>query len=76
VPALSVPLTGQFEQVLNARYLERLGFGMYAPHPSDAAIAAFAERLPDCRAALREAERPGNGQALAAIDEQLAAAVA
>lgn len=76
VPALSIPLSGQFEQVLNARYLQRLGYGMYAPHPSDTAIAAFAERLPDCRQALRAAERPGNGPALAALDAQLAAALA
>ncbi len=73
VPALSIPLAGQFEQVLNARYLERLGYGMYAPHATDAVIAAFAERLADCRAALRDAERTGNGPALAAVDEQLAA---
>jgi uncharacterized protein (TIGR00661 family) len=75
VPALSIPLEGQFEQVLNARYLERLGYGMHAPHPTAAAIAAFAERLPDHRAALAGAERPGNAPALAAVDEQLAAAV-
>jgi uncharacterized protein (TIGR00661 family) len=76
VPALSIPLAGQFEQVLNARYLDRLGYGMYAPHATAAAIAAFAEALPDHREALRAAERPGNGPALAAVDEQLAAAVA
>jgi len=75
VPALSVPLAGQFEQVLNARYLERLGFGMYAPRATDTAIAAFAEGLDDHRAALRAAERPGNAPALAIVDEQLAAAV-
>lgn len=27
-PMLSVPLAGQFEQVLNARYLEKLGYGL------------------------------------------------
>jgi uncharacterized protein (TIGR00661 family) len=75
VPVLSVPLDGQFEQVLNARYLERLGYGMHAPHATTAAIAAFAERLPDHRAALAGAGRPGNGPALAVVDEQLAAAV-
>ena len=75
VPALSVPLAGQFEQVLNARYLERLGYGMYAPHATAAAIAAFAERVPEHRAALAGAERPGNGPALAVVDAQLAAAV-
>ncbi len=76
VPALSVPLAGQFEQVLNARYIERVGYGMYAPHASATAIAAFAERLPDHRAALADAERPGNGPALAEVDARLAAAVA
>jgi len=74
VPALSVPLRGQFEQVLNARYLERLGYGAYAPHATPAAIAAFAERLPDHREALRGAPRPGNAPALAAVDAQIAAA--
>ena len=59
MPALSVPLAGQFEQVLNARYLERLGYGMYAPHATTAAIAAFAERVPDFRAALDERRAPG-----------------
>lgn len=73
LPALSIPLAGQFEQVLNARYLERLGYGTYAPHATAAVIAAFAERLPDHRAALAEAGRPGNGPALAEVDAQLAA---
>ncbi len=30
VPMLSVPIGGQYEQELNARYLEKLGYGMYA----------------------------------------------
>ena len=30
-PVLSIPLRGQFEQLMNARYLEREGFGMCAP---------------------------------------------
>jgi uncharacterized protein (TIGR00661 family) len=75
VPALSIPLAGQFEQVLNARYLERLGYGMYAPHATAAAIAAFAEGVEDLRGALRAAERPGNGPALAVVDGLLAEAV-
>ncbi len=29
VPMLSVPLVGQFEQELNARYLQKLGYGMF-----------------------------------------------
>jgi len=70
-PALSIPLAGQFEQVLNARYLERLGYGMHAERATPEAIAAFAERLPDHRAALAGADRPGNGPALSVVDELL-----
>ena len=36
-PALSIPVAGQFEQTLNARYLERLGYGEYAEAPSEEA---------------------------------------
>ena len=46
-PALSLPVAGQFEQTLNARYLERLGYGEYAPAPAEDAILAFLERIPD-----------------------------
>ncbi len=30
VPLLSIPVEGQFEQELNARYLGRLGYGAWA----------------------------------------------
>ena len=30
-PVLAVPLRGQFEQMMNARYLDRKGYGMCAP---------------------------------------------
>jgi uncharacterized protein (TIGR00661 family) len=46
-PMLSVPLAGQYEQTLNARYLEKLGYGEYHPGLSEAAIARFLERAPD-----------------------------
>ena len=46
-PALSIPVAGQFEQTLNARYLERLGYGEYAEAPTPEAIGAFLERLPE-----------------------------
>jgi hypothetical protein len=47
---------------------------MHAPHATPAAIAAFAEGVADHRAALAAAPRPGNGPALAVVDERLAAA--
>src|SRR5262245_13649512 len=48
-PMLAVPLEGQFEQVLNARYLEREGFGTWAPHLRDPeVIKSFLARISAC----------------------------
>ena len=44
---LSVPLEGQFEQTLNALYLQKLGYGEYHRELSEAAIAQFLERAPE-----------------------------
>ena len=48
-PVLSVPLRGQFEQLMNARYLEREGFGICAPDRrpgDDGGVPRRARRLP------------------------------
>ena len=71
-PALSIPVAGQFEQTLNARYLERLGYGAYAEAPTPQAIGAFLERLPEHELALAAYAQNGNDEALAALREQLA----
>jgi uncharacterized protein (TIGR00661 family) len=71
-PALSIPVAGQFEQTLNARYLERLGYGEYAEAPSEEAILSFLERIPDHERRLRDYHQDGNTEALAALREQLA----
>ncbi len=71
-PALSMPVAGQFEQTLNARYLERLGYGAYAAAPTPEAIGAFLERLPEHEESLAGYSQDGNNVALAALREQLA----
>jgi UDP:flavonoid glycosyltransferase YjiC (YdhE family) len=71
-PVLSLPVTGQFEQVLNARYLERLGYGAYAEAPTPEAIGAFLEHLQHHERALAGYVQDGNNEALAALREQLA----
>ena len=71
-PALSIPVAGQFEQTLNARYLERLGYGAYAEAPTPQAIGALLERLPEHELALAGYAQNGNNEALAALREQLA----
>jgi len=73
-PVLSLPLRGQFEQVLNALYLERLGYGMHASEPSTEAIERFLDSIPACEEALSAYEQDGNSVALGVIREQLEAA--
>jgi uncharacterized protein (TIGR00661 family) len=73
-PVLSIPVGGQVEQLLNALYLDRLGYGMHAEEPTDDALAAFLERIPDCERALASYSQDGNTVALATVREHVAAA--
>ncbi len=73
-PMLSVPVGGQFEQVLNALYLDQLGYGSHAPELSPEALKAFLERLPRCEDALAPYTQNGNVEMFAALKEQLSLA--
>lgn len=72
-PTLSVPVRGQFEQVLNARWLERLGYGRYAESLQDpAVIHRFLEAIPGCEEKLAGYEQLGNERLYAVVDGLLA----
>ncbi len=73
-PILAIPLRGQFEQALNARYVARLGYGLCAPEPTHAVLNEFVGRLPEFEAALASYEQVGNAVALRTIEERAAAA--
>ena len=76
-PMLSVPLEAQFEQILNARWLEKLGYGRWATSLDDPApIEAFLEAVPGCEERLQEYQQDGNKELLAGIDEHLDRAAA
>jgi uncharacterized protein (TIGR00661 family) len=76
-PMLAVPLGRQFEQILNARYLEREGYGRYAETLDDAAtVHSFIEIIPQCEAKLAGYSQDGNREILAATDEFLDKAAA
>ncbi|MBF5043672.1 MULTISPECIES: MJ1255/VC2487 family glycosyltransferase [Myxococcaceae] len=70
-PLLALPLEGQFEQVLNALYLERLGYGMYAKALTAESLQAFLRRVPACAEALQGYHQDGNTLMLTALEEQL-----
>jgi uncharacterized protein (TIGR00661 family) len=73
-PMLAVPVAGQFEQVLNARYLEREGYGLAADALTDARLGQFIERLPDCERALAGYTQDGNRDLLESLQGSLDAA--
>ena len=75
-PMLAVPIVGQFEQVLNARYLEREGYGLCFDEISDARLGQFIERLPDFERCLAGYSQDGNQELLASLDRTLDAALA
>ena len=76
-PMLAVPVGRQFEQVLNSRYLEREGYGRFAPTLEDPkTVHDFVAAIPECEAALAKYEQDGNRELLAAVDHHLDRAAA
>jgi uncharacterized protein (TIGR00661 family) len=73
-PLLAVPLRGQFEQLMNARYLQREGFGMCAPAIDAATLSAFVDELDGYHDRLEAYVQDGNEEAIATITERVTAA--
>jgi uncharacterized protein (TIGR00661 family) len=71
-PMLAVPLAGQFEQVMNARYLERLGYGVTADHVDERALERFLASEERHLEALAGYEQAGNDETLRAVERTLA----
>ncbi len=69
VPFFAVPLQQQFEQELNARYLDWLGYGSWAPEPDAERLLDFLARSDDCAQALSRYPRQDNACTLACVDE-------
>lgn len=76
-PMLAVPLEHQFEQVLNARYLEREGFGRGAANLDDpSTVLDFVKAIPSCEEKLARYEQNGNKVLLDTLDSLLDRAAA
>src|SRR5512138_1863230 len=75
-PLLSVPVKKQLEQVVNARWLEKLGYGMAAEAVTGDALGRFLERVPELRRGLAGYAQDGNQDLLAKLEDVIAAAVA
>ena len=69
-PMLSVPLGKQFEQVMNARYLEKVGYGCAADSLEDPAeVTRFLGKIDGCAEKLAGYTQDGNSLILKALDE-------
>ena len=67
-PMLAIPVVGQLEQILNARYLEREGYGLCAETLTDARLREFIERLPAFEQKLAGYRQDGNRDLLEALE--------
>ncbi len=75
-PMLSVPVKKQFEQILNGRYLQKLGFGLTADEVTGAGVGELLERAGEFERNLAAAPHPGHEETLASLDAVLGRAVA
>ena len=71
VPMLSIPVERQFEQVLNARYLEHLGYGRCTERLDQDSLVAFLENVDSYAKNLERYQRQDNSMLLNCVDELL-----
>jgi uncharacterized protein (TIGR00661 family) len=71
-PILSVPVRKQFEQVMNARYVGKLGYGAHVEAVTPEAIRSFVESSDRYAERVGAYHQDGNEIALAALRDQLA----
>jgi uncharacterized protein (TIGR00661 family) len=73
-PMLAMPLHGQFEQLMNSRYLERAGFGLCTTELTPEVLDRFVSGLEGFERALAAYEQDGNMVTLRSVEERAAAA--
>jgi uncharacterized protein (TIGR00661 family) len=75
-PYLATPVRGQFEQVMNARYLEHLGYGLAEEALDEFGVRTFLKQLGRFEEALGAYPRRSNEEMFAALEGQLDIAAA
>jgi uncharacterized protein (TIGR00661 family) len=70
-PILSIPVRHQFEQEMNARYLEQYGYGLAAPRIDADVLDAFLRQENDYIDALENHRQKGNEVLYRTVDRLL-----
>jgi len=73
-PMLSEPVAKQFEQIMNARYLEKEGYGLCAEQITEARLSEFLGRLPEFERNLSRYSQDGNEDLLVKLEAVLESA--
>lgn len=76
VPLLAIPLQKQFEQQLNARYLDLLGYGAWAEVATEEAVVGFLDRIDDYAHGVSRYTPRSNELLFGCLDEVIARAAA
>jgi len=71
-PYLAVPVSHQFEQIFNAYWLQKSGYGVYWEDLNKERVEAFLYNLPDYRESLAQYPRQGNRALLEKLDSLIA----
>jgi len=71
-PYLAVPVSHQFEQIFNAYWLEKAGYGSYWEDLNKERVEAFLYNVPHYREALSQYPRQGNAGLLKTLDTLVA----
>ncbi len=66
-----MPVRNQYEQVLNARYLEQLGYGLEAPRVEADLLNVFLGETPKYAARLAKHKQDGNKDLFGQVDRLL-----
>lgn len=72
-PICSVPIAGQFEQFVNAAYVEKMGYGRHFASFTADGLKTFLYELSRLRERLQGYTQEGNAALFAAVDRQLVA---
>jgi UDP-N-acetylglucosamine:LPS N-acetylglucosamine transferase len=67
-PYLAVPVSHQFEQIFNAYWLEKSGYGAYWEELNEERVESFLFNLPHFRESLASYPRQGNQALLRKLD--------
>jgi uncharacterized protein (TIGR00661 family) len=74
-PMLAEPVARQFEQILNARYLEKEGYGLHADRVDAGTLTGFLSRIPEFEQNLARYSQDGNRDLLSKLESVLEAAL-